>query len=85
MQSFTLFRPKWEFSAINPPTYLKESEAGEADHTTEWDLGHVQHPKHLYTYSMEPPRFWWVSDASKLRFGETLDPMEESQSSRVPL
>ena len=29
---------------------------------------------------MEPPRFWLVSDAPEPRFGETLDPLEKSQS-----
>ena len=37
-------------------------------------LGHVNIANQL----------WWGSDAPGPRFGETLDPLEKSQSSRLP-
>ena len=86
-QSFTRFppvRPQGEFRALSPESRKGESDAGEAGHTREYDIGHFQLPTHLYTYGMEPPRFWWGSDALEPRFGETLDPLENGQSSRLP-
>ena len=85
LQRFPPFRPKWEFRAISPGTRYGESDAGEAGHSPEGDIGHVQHPTHLYTYGMEPPSFRWGSDAPEPLSGETLDPLEKSQTCRLPL
>ena len=79
------FRPKWEFRAISPGSRYGESAAGEPAHTPGWNLGPIQHPTHLYTHGMSPPRFWSGSDAPEPLSGETLDPLEKSQSSRLPL
>ena len=38
----------------------------------------MKHPTHFFTCGMEPPRFWWHSDAPEHLSGETLDPLEET-------
>ena len=82
---FPPFRPKWEFRAISPRTRYGESDVGEPGHAPEWNLGHSRHPKHFYTYGMEPHRFWWGSDAPDPRFGETTTPLEKVKVACLPL
>ena len=53
-------------------------DAGEADHTPEWNIGHLKPKTHLYTHAMAPPSFWCDSDASEPLSGETLAPLEKN-------
>ena len=61
-----------------PRNSLRNSDSREAGHTSRKYLGHLQPKTHLYTCDMEPPSFWWGSDAPEHLSGETLDPPEKT-------
>src|SRR5664279_4690776 len=87
-QLFTRFlpaRPKWEFRVASPETRYREDGTGEAGHTPEWNIVHLQPKTHLYTHGMAPPRFWWDCEAPEPLSGETLAPPEKSPVSYTHL